>query len=479
MLFEMPLISDATKGEGFVVSVKPEGFGFIQPVQTVPGTLEENLFFHIKEVTTGQTLAELKEGTEVQYTVFVDEKKKKKRAIGISVVPAGTVKKTVPESIKGVVTKPSFLQRMKSAPKGRFTKTNNKTSTLGRIRLVIDADDDDAGSDADGDGDSDDEEAEEENAEAKNDDTETESKNATASDDTKKMDKKREAAQKTPGKQIYLYNIRDIADPTVVLREGDEVEFIPQVTPKNLRAANIRLILSHAKQGVVVRVTEDLGGVIRIDGNDNEQAIEASYTARSVLRGDVLSEGDRVEFAYRAPSASTPVNKVSSKSVTDDKASEEEEKEKAESGKELDQDGAGPATVEPFLGRATSVLRLSSSPNSDAIANRRGLRSVNSTLKEAMRQVGANAMVASRMAKGPDGTRGFAVGWSLSSDEAKAKTEKSVSSISTTTTTTTVTTTMTTSTEKDQERDPAKALASAVSIQQQQTLFDPTSIQFF
>ncbi|KAJ8530427.1 hypothetical protein ON010_g14485 [Phytophthora cinnamomi] len=35
--------SDAAKGEGFVVSVKPEGFGFIQPVQTVPGTLEENL----------------------------------------------------------------------------------------------------------------------------------------------------------------------------------------------------------------------------------------------------------------------------------------------------------------------------------------------------------------------------------------------------------------------------------------------------
>ncbi|KAE8894455.1 hypothetical protein PF010_g17890 [Phytophthora fragariae] len=440
--------SDAAKGEGFIVSVKPEGFGFIQPAQTVPGSLGENLFFHIKEITTGQTLAELKEGTEVQYTIFADDKKKKNRAVAISVVPAGTIKRVVPESIKGVVTKASFLHRMKGGAKGRFTKANNKTSTLGRIRLA-DADDD--GSDADADGDSDDEEAEEDNAEAKSGDTETETKDATSSDDTKTTDKKKDVAQKKTGKQFYLYNIRDIADPTVILREGDEVEFIPQVTPKNLRAANIRLIQSRAKQGVVTRMTDDLGGIIRLDGDDTEPAIDACYTARSVLRGDILSEGDRVEFAYRVPSTTKTSNKASKKTVADDKASEDEDKVKAEGGEELAKDTAEPAPAEPALGRATSILRLSSSPNSEASSKRRGSRSVNSTLREAMRQVGANAMVASRMAKGPDGSRGFADGWNLPSDEATVTSlETETSTTSTTTTTTTVTTTTTTSTEKSE-----------------------------
>ncbi|GMF43427.1 unnamed protein product [Phytophthora fragariaefolia] len=441
--------SDAATGEGFIVSVKPEGFGFIQPAQTVVGSLEENLFFHIKEVTTGQTLAELKEGTEVQYTIFFDEKKKKKRATGICVVPSGTIKRVVPETIKGVVTKASFLHRMKNGPKGRFTKTNTKTSTLGRIRLATaenDADDDDAGSDADADGDSDDEDFEEDAAEAKTGDAETEPNDI--SDETKKTDKKKDATQKKPEKQIFLYNIRDIADQSVVLREGDEVEFIPQVTPKNLRAANIRLVLSHAKQGVVVRVFEDLGGVIRLDGDDNEPAVEASYTARRVLRGDILGEGDRVEFAYRAPSASTPTKKEPNKNATDDKGSEEEEK--VDGGEKVSADSAESAPEELTLGRAMSVLRLSSSPNSGATSKPRGSRSVNSTLKEAMRQVGANAMVASHMAKGPDGTRGFAEGWNLSSDEATVMTtvtsqttEKLIDASTTTTVTTPITTTST------------------------------------
>ncbi|KAK1944124.1 Cold shock domain-containing protein E1 [Phytophthora citrophthora] len=370
--------SDAAKGEGFIVSVKPEGFGFIQPAQTIPGSLEENLFFHINEITTGQTLAELKEGTEVQYTVFVDEKKKKKRATAISVVPAGTIKTAVVESVKGVVTKASFLQRMKGA-KGRFTKGNNKSSSLGRIRLSTASNEEvDDASDAEGESDQevdDSEEASQENTEAKTD-----------SDGAKKTEKKKD---KKTGKQSYLYNIRDISDPSVILREGDEVEFIPQVTPKNLRAAHIRLVTSHAKQGVVTRITEDLGGVIRLD--DEEPAIEARFTARAVLRGDVLNEGDRVEFAYRQSSA-TPSIKT--------RTAETEEKEEG-----ADKDD------EPILGQALSVLRLSSSPNPAPTSQSRGSRSVNSTLKEAMRQVGANAMVKSRMARGPDGTRGFADGW--------------------------------------------------------------------
>ncbi|KAG7387241.1 Cold shock domain-containing protein E1 [Phytophthora pseudosyringae] len=435
--------SDAAKGEGFIVSVKPEGFGFIQPAQTVPGSLEENLFFHIKEITTGQALAELKEGTEVQYTIFVDEKKKKNRAVAIGVVPAGTIKNVVPESVMGVVTKASFLHRMKGGPKGRFAKSNNKASTLGQIRLAVvgnDAEEDDAGSDAE-DGDSDEEAEESEEAtqdvtEAKGGDAETESKDVIASDDAKKTEKK-DASQKKPGKQFYLYNIRDIADPTVVLREGDEVEFIPQVTPKNLRAAHIRLVASHAEQGVVTRITEDLGGVIRLDGD--ELAVEARFTARAVLRGDVLSEGDRVEFAYRQPSATPSIKNVTKKAET------EEKKEVGEEEKPKDEEATKEA--EPILGQALSVLRISSSPN-PAASSQRGSRSVNSTLREAMRQVGANAMVASRMAKGPDGTRGFTEGWGTdskddeteaTSDDGTVETETSTTTVSTTTTTTTTT----------------------------------------
>ncbi|KAF4034307.1 CS domain-containing proteinD [Phytophthora infestans] len=374
--------TDAATGEGFIVSVRPEGFGFIQPAQTVPGTLEENLFFHIKEITTGQTLAELKEGTEVQYTVFVDEKKKKNRATAISVVPTGTIKTVVTESVKGVVTKASFLQRMKGGPKGRFTKANNKASTVGRIRLAVSSDDeeDEAGSE---DGDSDEEAEEAEEAAQESGDAEAESKDAKKKKDTKKK-----------SKQVYMYNIRDIADPTVVLREGDEVEFIPQVTPKSLRAAHIRLITSHAKQGVVTRITEDLGGVIQLDGD--ESVVEARFAARAVLRGDVLSEGDRVEFAYRPPSTTRSEKKKEDKTEGDEEETKHEEATKE---------------AEPVLGQALSVLRLSSSSNRVAAPQSRGSRSVNSTLKEAMRQVGANAMVASRMAKGPDGTRGFVNGW--------------------------------------------------------------------
>ncbi|GMF12627.1 unnamed protein product [Phytophthora lilii] len=439
--------NDAAKGEGFIVAVKPEGFGFIQPAQTIPGSMEENLFFHIKEVTTGQTLADLKEGTEVQYTIFVDEKRKKKRAIGISIVPAGTIKTVVPESVKGVVTKASFLSRMKSGPKGRFTNGNNKMSTLGRIRLataVADTEDDDADSDADAESDDEVEETEE----AAQDKTQTDEKDAAK----KTEKKKKESTQKKPGKQVYLFNIRDIADPAAVLREGDEVEFIPQVTPKNLRAANIRLIASHAKKGTVTRVNEDLGGVIRLDGDESEPVVEASYTARSVLRGDILSEGDRVEFAYRMPSATPSLRNALKKNVTDDKASEEEEKA---NGSEEN------VPEEPILGQAVSVLRISSSPNSsEASSNRRGSRSVNSTLKEAMRQVGANAMVASRMAKGPDGTRGFAEGWNSPSEEttedaSQTTTVTSESETTKTTSTTTTTTSVKTVTSTTEEQKEA------------------------
>jgi cold shock CspA family protein len=408
-----PVTSEAPRSEGVIVTVKAEGFGFIQPALTTAGVIEENLFFHIKEITTGQTLAELKEGTEVQYTPFYDEKKKKKRATNIAVVPAGTIKKVVLESVKGVVMKASFLHRMKGGAKGRFMKSSaNKASTLGRIRLADDgADDDDAGSEEEGDS----EDEAEETTEEKAAETEAGAAEAEAKDapETKKTDKKVEKATKAS----YFYNIRDIVDPAVVLREGDEVEFVPQITPKNPRAAQIRLLVSHAKQGVVTRIDEDLGGVIQLDGEEEEPTVEAHFTARNVLRGDVLSEGDVVEFAYKLPSAA-PFKKAPVK--------EDDEETKGES-----TEGDAKPAEEAVLGRATSVLRLSSS-NAEATSKRRGSRSVNSTLKEAMRQVGANAMVASRMAKGPDGTRGFGDGWhSDSKEEAETATETTTITVET------------------------------------------------
>ncbi|CAH0522514.1 unnamed protein product [Peronospora belbahrii] len=442
--------SDVAYGKGFIASLKPEGFGFIQPAETASGSLEENLFFHINEITTGQTLTDLKEGTEVRYAIFVDEKKKKKRATGISVLPAGTIKNMMPKSVKGVVTKASFLHRLKSGAKGRFTKANNtKTSTSGRIMLAS------AGSNAEGDtvdGDDDaggncDDEAEEaaeimhDSGEMKSGDTETEE--LSTSVETRKIETKG-LEQKASGKQFYLYNIRDIADPAIVLREGDEVEFVPQVTSKSRRAVHIRLVTSHAKQGIVTRIREDLGGVIRLD--NEEPVVEARFTAQGVLRGDVLSEGDRVEFVYRPPSVSSiknilpKSNKSGEKKVMSKDVSEENTEE------------CGKFAAEPVLGHALSVLRLSSSSNSATTSQRRGSRMVNSTLKEAMRQVGANAMVASKMAKGPDGTRGFVEGWDYSSVET---TDASVEKTTIGPSSTTMTTTRTTSCQRKTEQSGA------------------------
>ncbi|TDH71299.1 hypothetical protein CCR75_004643 [Bremia lactucae] len=405
--------SNAAKGEGFIVSVKSEGFGFIQPVQTASSSLQENVFFHIKDFTTSQTLAELKEGTEVRYTILVNNKKKT-RAIAISVVPAGTLKSVVLESVKGVVMKASLLYRMKVSPKTRGTMLGNKASTAGRIRLATIYKDGDAGGRAtDIDANSDEEVQE----------AAIKEKNNSAIESNDALSDKKEAQEKS-STQMYLYNIRDIADPAVILREGDEVEFVPQLSLKTFRATHIRLVHSHAKHGVVTHITKDLGGIIRLD--KEEPLVEACFTSRAVLRGDVLSEGDRVEFAYRQYPATRLIKHVSKKK--DFMHNVEGEKEAVEEAK-------------PILGQALSILRLSSSPNRVANASQiRGSRTVNSTLKEAMRQIGANAMVASRMAKGPDGTRGFFEGWGLKEDEieeANAMAEKIIETTATTVTTTT------------------------------------------
>ncbi|RLN66869.1 hypothetical protein BBJ28_00015297 [Nothophytophthora sp. Chile5] len=447
-----------TKGEGFITVVKHEGFGFIQPVMTASGVVEENLFFHVKEITTGQTLEELKEGTEVQYTMSFDETRKKMRAVAIAVLPAGTIKTVVVKSVKGIVTRPSFLSRMKGGAKARFTKTS--ASSVGRIRLIPatkDGDDGDAGSDADvGTGEEEDEEAEDSTAEGGDEENVAA---VSAPGGAKKADKK--AVARKVSDNTYSYNIRDVVDQTAILREGDVVEFLPQSTPKNLRATKIRLLVSHAIQGVVTRVMEDFGGLIRIDGDENEP-VEARFSARNVLRGDILSEGDRVEFAYKPPSASPSIKNMSARTSTTEDKAEKKAEEQEDKEEKVETDTA--AAAEPVLGHATSVLRLSSAPTSSSDDVRRGSRMVNSTLKEAMRQIGANAMTASRMAKGPDGTRGFPEGWQSAPEEEStdATTTEVTSATSiatesttateteTTTTSTTTTTTVTTSTTTEE-----------------------------
>ncbi|TYZ57464.1 hypothetical protein PybrP1_000815, partial [[Pythium] brassicae (nom. inval.)] len=127
----------APRGEGFIVAVRSEGFGFIQPADAGATSFDENLFFHIKEVTTGETLESLKVGMEVEYTPSFDAAKQKTRALAIKVLPAGTVTKAAPQVLRGVVMRPSLLHPLKA--KGRFVKSSKQaaTSTVGKIRVAL------------------------------------------------------------------------------------------------------------------------------------------------------------------------------------------------------------------------------------------------------------------------------------------------------------------------------------------------------
>ncbi|GLD97443.1 hypothetical protein PINS_up006127 [Pythium insidiosum] len=406
-------VSALPMGEGFIVAVKPEAFGFIQPAdQAITGA--ENLYFHLKEITTGQTLSELREGLEVQYRVSFDEKRKKTKALSISVVPAGTVQRIEATPERGVVTKASMLHRLK--PAGRFSRKASAApkSSAGRIRLVkAEQSAEDAAREADEDNDDEEDEDDDEEdvaataaAGATGDDTE-EKKSSEPKPKTGVA--KRTAAQAAA---TYAYHVQDVADLAAVLRKGDEVEFVPHTTPKGLRAMRIRLVTSHAKRGVVVRVLDDLsGGVVRVDG-DGEEAREAAYTARQVLRGDVLKPGDRVEFALHRRVPEKPQKKKSKKDESEEEKKKNGEEKETEATEQKEEEGED---EKPLEWTATSVLCLEPSTTPAAAASnakrRPENRSVNSTLLQAMRQVGASAVAKSRMAKGPDGTRGFPSGW--------------------------------------------------------------------
>ncbi|KAJ0399628.1 hypothetical protein P43SY_008825 [Pythium insidiosum] len=392
--------SELPKGEGFIVAVKPEGFGFIQPAdQAVTGA--DNLFFHLKEIVTGQTLSELHEGVEVQYRASYDEKHKKAKALSIAVVPSGTVQRIEATPVRGVVTKASLLQRLK--PVARFgRKAAAPKSSVGRIRLVNA--EQSAGDAAREDEDENEEEGEEEEDDEEEDEDaaavdEQPDEKAAAEPKRSSQESKPKAAKKPQPTALYAYHVQDVADLAAVLRKGDEVEFVPHTTPKGLRAMRIRLVTSHAQRGVVVRVHDDLsGGVVRVDGDEGR---EAAYSAKQVLRGDVLQAGDRVEFALHR---SVPEKQPKKKSKKDEASASEEPATPA------------PSDATAIAWTATSVLCLEPSTAAGAAGGaastrRPESRSVNSTLLQAMRQVGASAVAKSRMAKGPDGTRGFPSGW--------------------------------------------------------------------
>ncbi|TMW64052.1 hypothetical protein Poli38472_014169 [Pythium oligandrum] len=381
--------------EGFIVTVKPEGFGFIEPAEG-----GENLFFHMKEIVTGQLQGEVKEGMEVRFQVSFDEKRKKSRASHISILPAGTVTKVERAVLRGVVRRPSVLSRLKKGARFNKNDKSKQMSSVGQIRLV-DATEADAAE----------EEEDDEDDEEDADEEETEEGEEKAEEKKEEEAKKTETKPAKPQKKAmttYAYHISDISDLTVVLREGDEVEFVAQASTKGLRAGKIRLIQSHSQQGVVTRVLDDLSGFIRVDG---EEAQEIPYTARQVLRGDLLQEGDRVEFAI----SKRVVNGPKAKKTKAKKAEDETKTEEATAETEAEEKPAETTTATETSGIvATSVLRLSSSSDKKsaaAAASRPGARTVNSSLLQAMRQVGATAVVSSRMAKGPDGSRGFKEGW--------------------------------------------------------------------
>lgn len=408
-------VAGASRGEGFIVAVRSEGFGFIQPADGVASSFDENLFFHIKEVTTGETLESLKVGMEVEYTASFDAVKQKTRALAIKVLPAGTVTKAAPQVLRGVVTRPSLLHPMKA--KGRFVKGGSKqaTSTVGKIRIAV-VDGANSGADAN------------DNADTQNDgDAEDDVETDGATDDavegdttSKKATTKATATRKSPKaaaaatNPFYAYHLKDVVDASVVLREGDEVEFTATTSAKGPRASKIRVLALHAKQGVVVKVHDDLGGVIRVDpdGDDDAAPLELPFTAKQVLLGDILGEGDRVEFAHSlaAPSSTRKIGTAAAAKSDADAASGDDSVGATEGVVATE----AAEEVAAFVGQATSVLRLSAGTGTGSAtvdARTRAPRTVNSSLLQAMRDVGASATVASRMAKGPDGSRGFKDGW--------------------------------------------------------------------
>ncbi|KAH9156692.1 hypothetical protein AeRB84_001427 [Aphanomyces euteiches] len=152
-------------------------------------------------------------------------------------------------------------------------------------------------------------------------------------------------------RNIYAYHVEDQVVPTIVLRPGDIVTC--QVRGNGRQATQVALVSSSAKSGVV-EVVGVQGGTIAIADSDERVA----YLNKSILNGDVaLGVGDKVEFALTSPGEDKPV-------------------------------------------MATHIVRVEGPDRKVG---------VNSSLRRVLKESGGVAT--SRMAKGPDGTKGFAAGW--------------------------------------------------------------------
>jgi hypothetical protein len=188
-------------------------------------------------------------------------------------------------------------------------------------------------------------------------------------------------------------------------------------------------------------------GVIRVDGADDDGDVNArvGFQMRHALRPDPLREGDRVEFAL-VPRPTTVTPKTVAVADRADEESSDADRADDSGVDRADDSGVGRADETVGVDRAdeavgveradeivdradelessssmvaVGVLRLGSSSSESKAGKtaRPESRFVNSTLLQAMRQVGASAVVKSRMAKGPDGSRGFPDGWRASTRE--------------------------------------------------------------
>ncbi|ETW04632.1 hypothetical protein H310_03823 [Aphanomyces invadans] len=162
----------------------------------------------------------------------------------------------------------------------------------------------------------------------------------------------------------WMYHVEDQVDPAVVLRPGDVVTC--QVVGKSKQATQVALVSSVAKKGVVELVNVNGGTIVVIaDDADSGNAEErVTYLNKSLLwhggHHGALGMGDKVEFAIAQPHGDKPA-------------------------------------------MATYIVRLEG-------VDRKGA-GVNSSLRRVLKENGGSAATSHRMAKGPDGTKGFSAGW--------------------------------------------------------------------
>ncbi|RHY97716.1 hypothetical protein DYB35_004865 [Aphanomyces astaci] len=278
--------STSVTSSGWVVLVKTEGYGFIE------STDGERVYFRVTDVTDKGSTPKLREGDEVTFTIKSGADRKPK-AVAITKVPQGTLPpKQVRIIDQAIVVRASYRSSQKSHHHHHHKKhqTSAVTSTAGKLKQLCVApdnsstadeiaDDDnqgggeDGGEDAGGDGD----------------------------------------------RHGWMYLVEDQVDPSAVLRPGDIVTC--QVVGKSKQAAQVTLVSSSARTGVVELVNVQ-GGTIVVaaagTATSSEQSVAAdqervAYVNKSLLLlhgghhdRKALNVGDKVEFAIAQPLGDKP-----------------------------------------------------------------------------------------------------------------------------------------------------------------------------